>query len=184
MSDAESNSTAVPIGVVTVSDRATRGVYEDLSGPAIEAYLAEVLSTPFRIVKRLVEDERPAIEQALIELCDAEGCSLVVTTGGTGPAPRDVTPEALFAVCDRMMPGFGEAMRAKSLTIVPTAILSRQEAGLRGASLIINLPGKPSSIRDCLDAVMPAVPYCIDLAGGYRLDTRPERMVAFRPKGK
>ncbi|NLH79633.1 MAG: molybdopterin adenylyltransferase [Phyllobacteriaceae bacterium] len=175
---------AVPIGVVTVSDRATRGVYEDLSGPAIEAYLDEVLSTPYRIVKRLVEDERDDIEQALIELCDVEGCSLVVTTGGTGPSPRDVTPEALFAVCDRMMPGFGEAMRAKSLTIVPTAILSRQEAGLRGASLIINLPGKPSSIRDCLDAVMPAVPYCIDLAGGYRLDTKPERMVAFRPKGK
>ena len=180
----EATSAAVPIGVVTVSDRATRGIYEDLSGPAIEAYLTEVLSTPFRIEKRLVEDERPAIEAALIDLCDVAGCSLVVTTGGTGPAPRDVTPEALFAVCDRMMPGFGEAMRAKSLTIVPTAILSRQEAGLRGSSLIINLPGKPSSIRDCLDAVMPAVPYCIDLAGGYRLETNPERMVAFRPKGK
>jgi molybdopterin adenylyltransferase len=180
----EATSAAVPIGVVTVSDRATRGIYEDLSGPAIEAYLTEVLSTPFRIEKRLVEDERPAIEAALIDLCDVAGCSLVVTTGGTGPAPRDVTPEALVAVCDRMMPGFGEAMRAKSLTIVPTAILSRQEAGLRGSSLIINLPGKPSSIRDCLDAVMPAVPYCIDLAGGYRLETNPERMVAFRPKGK
>jgi molybdopterin adenylyltransferase len=180
----ETSATAVPIGVVTVSDRATRGVYEDLSGPAIETYLDEVLSTPFRVVKRLVEDEQGEIEKALIELCDVEGCSLVVTTGGTGPAKRDVTPEALFAVCDKMMPGFGEAMRAKSLTIVPTAILSRQEAGLRGSSLIINLPGKPSSIRDCLDAVMPAVPYCIDLAGGYRLDTRPERMVAFRPKGK
>ncbi len=184
MPDLVAPSTAVPIGVVTVSDRATRGVYEDLSGPAIEAYLDEVLATPYRIVKRLVEDEQGDIEKALIDLCDVEGCSLVVTTGGTGPAPRDVTPEALFAVCDRMMPGFGEAMRAKSLTIVPTAILSRQEAGLRGASLIINLPGKPSSIRDCLDAVMPAVPYCIDLAGGYRLDTKPERMVAFRPKGK
>ena len=184
MSDLATPSTAVPIGVVTVSDRATRGVYEDLSGPAIEAYLDEVLATPYRVVKRLVEDEQEQIEQALIDLCDVEGCSLVVTTGGTGPAPRDVTPEALFAVCDRMMPGFGEAMRAKSLTIVPTAILSRQEAGLRGASLIINLPGKPSSIRDCLDAVMPAVPYCIDLAGGYRLDTKPERLVAFRPKGK
>ena len=183
MSSATSEKTPVPIGVVTVSDRASRGIYQDLSGPAIEAYLDEVLSTPFRIVPRLVEDERPLIEAALIELCDVEGCHLVVTTGGTGPAPRDVTPEALFAVCDRMMPGFGEAMRAKSLTIVPTAILSRQEAGLRGRSLIVNLPGKPASIRDCLDAVMPAVPYCIDLAGGYRLDTRPERMVAFRPKG-
>ncbi|MBV5263411.1 molybdopterin adenylyltransferase [Pinisolibacter aquiterrae] len=183
MTDEKTPSTAVPIGVVTVSDRASRGIYEDLSGPAIETYLAEVLATPFRIVKRIVEDEQPAIEAALIELCDGEGCSLVVTTGGTGPAPRDVTPEALVAVCDRMMPGFGEAMRAKSLTIVPTAILSRQEAGLRGSSLIINLPGKPASIRDCLDAVMPAVPYCIDLAGGYRLDTKPERMIAFRPKG-
>lgn len=180
---AETPSTAVPIGVVTVSDRASRGIYEDLSGPAIEAYLTEVLATPFRIVRRLVEDERERIEAALIDLCDVEHCSLVVTTGGTGPAPRDVTPEALFTVCDRMMPGFGEAMRAKSLTIVPTAILSRQEAGLRGSSLIVNLPGKPASIRDCLDAVMPAIPYCIDLAGGDRLDTRPERMVAFRPKG-
>ncbi len=184
MTEAPLSATPLPIGVVTVSDRASRGIYEDLSGPAIESYLEEVLSTPFRIERRIVEDERPAIEAAMIELCDTVGCSLVVTTGGTGPAPRDVTPEALFAVCDRMMPGFGEAMRAKSLTIVPTAILSRQEAGLRGSSLIINLPGKPSSIRDCLDAVMPAVPYCIDLAGGYRLDTRPERMVAFRPKAK
>lgn len=183
MTESVSPDSALPIGVVTASDRASRGVYEDLSGPAIENYLAEVLATPFRIVRRLVEDEQGAIEQALIELCDVEGCHLVVTTGGTGPAPRDVTPEALFKVCDRMMPGFGEAMRAKSLTIVPTAILSRQEAGLRGASLIINLPGKPSAIRDCLEAVMPAVPYCIDLAGGYRLETRPERMVAFRPKG-
>ena len=180
----EAPAAPLPIGVVTVSDRASRGIYEDLSGPAIESYLTEVLSTPFRIERRIVEDEQPAIEAALIELCDTAGCSLVVTTGGTGPAPRDVTPEALFAVCDKMMPGFGEAMRAKSLTIVPTAILSRQEAGLRGSSLIINLPGKPSSIRDCLDAVMPAVPYCIDLAGGYRLDTNPERMVAFRPKAK
>ncbi len=183
MSDPSVASPPVPIGVVTASDRASRGIYEDRSGPAIEAYLAEVLATPFRIVRRLVEDEQKAIEAALIELVDVEGCSLVVTTGGTGPSPRDVTPEALAAVCDRMMPGFGEAMRAKSLTIVPTAILSRQEAGLRGRALIVNLPGKPASIRDCLDAVMPAVPYCLDLTGGDRLDTRPERMVAFRPKG-
>jgi molybdopterin adenylyltransferase len=183
MSEPTETATAVPIGVVTASDRASRGIYEDKSGPAIEAYLAEVLVTPFRIVRRLVEDEQKAIEAALIDLVDVEGCSLVVTTGGTGPSPRDVTPEALAAVCDRMMPGFGEAMRAKSLTIVPTAILSRQEAGLRGRALIVNLPGKPASIRDCLDAVMPAVPYCLDLTGGDRLDTRPERMVAFRPKG-
>ncbi len=183
MSSDASAALPLPIGVVTISDRASRGIYEDLSGPAIEAYLTDVLATPFRIVRRIVEDEQPLIEAAMIELCDIEGCHLVVTTGGTGPAPRDVTPEALFNVCDRMMPGFGEAMRAKSLTIVPTAILSRQEAGLRGASLIINLPGKPSAIRDCLEAVMPAVPYCIDLAGGSRLETRPERLVAFRPKG-
>ncbi len=183
MTEINSAAQPLPIGVVTVSDRASRGIYQDLSGPAIESYLAEVLATPFRIEKRIVEDEQGLIEAAMIELVDVAGCSLVVTTGGTGPAPRDVTPEAILAVCDRMMPGFGEAMRAKSLTIVPTAILSRQEAGLRGTALIINLPGKPSAIRDCLDAVMPAVPYCIDLAGGYRLETRPERMVAFRPKG-
>ena len=183
MTSEASDATAVPIGVVTVSDRASRGIYQDLSGPAIETYLTEVLATPFRIVRRIVEDEQPAIEAALKELCDVEGCHLVVTTGGTGPAPRDVTPEALFAVCDRMMPGFGEAMRAKSLTIVPTAILSRQEAGLRGCSLIINLPGKPASIRDCLDGVRPGAPSPTPPPGGHRLDPRPERMVAFRPKG-
>lgn len=174
---------SIPIGILTVSDRASRGQYEDLSGPAIIAYLAEVLATPFRPVTRLVADEPPEIEAALIGLCDDERCSLVLTTGGTGPAPRDVTPEATEAVCARMMPGFGEAMRAASLAVVPTAILSRQTAGLRGQSLIVNLPGKPKSIAECLDAVMPAIPYCLDLIGGDRLDTRAERMVAFRPKG-
>lgn len=172
----------VPIGVVTVSDRASLGVYEDKSGPAIEAEIARTLTTPHRFVRRLVPDEIPAITAALIELCDTEGCSLVLTTGGTGPAPRDVTPEAIAGVCDRMMPGFGEAMRAKSLTVVPTAILSRQEAGLRGRSLIVALPGKPASIRDCLEAVMPAIPYCLDLIGGDRIDTDPAVCVAFRPK--
>lgn len=174
--------TTIPIGILTSSDRASRGQYEDLSGPAIVAYLEEVLATPFTPLRRVIEDDRATIEATLVELADIERCSLILTTGGTGPAPRDVTPEATAAVCDRMMAGFGEAMRARSLTIVPTAILSRQTAGLRGRSLIVNLPGKPASIRDCLDAVMPAIPYCLDLIGGDRLDTRPERMVAFRPK--
>ncbi|MGG5811529.1 molybdopterin adenylyltransferase [Falsiroseomonas sp. CW058] len=174
---------AVPIGVVTVSDRASRGIYEDRGGPAIEAALARILASPWRAVRRLVPDERPEIEAALRELADAEGCALVVTTGGTGPAPRDVTPEATEAVCERMLPGFGEQMRAASLRVVPTAILSRQVAGTRGRSLILNLPGKPSAIDDCLDAVFPAIPYCIDLIGGPRLETDPAVCVAFRPKG-
>lgn len=173
----------VPIGVVTVSDRASRGLYEDKGGPAIEAELRRILATPWRPVRRLVPDERELIEAALRELADAETCPLIVTTGGTGPAPRDVTPEATEAVCDRMLPGFGELMRAVSLRSVPTAILSRQTAGTRGRSLIVNLPGKPSAIAECLGAVFPAVPYCIDLIGGPRLETDPAVCVAFRPKG-
>jgi molybdopterin adenylyltransferase len=173
----------IPIGVVTISDRASRGVYEDKGGPGIEAALAELLLTPWRPERRLVPDERPAIEQALIQLADAARCSLILTTGGTGPAPRDVTPEATLAVCDRTLPGFGELMRAKSLAEAPTAILSRQLAGTRGRSLIINLPGKPAAIRTCLDAVFAAVPYCLDLIGGDRLETNPRFCVAFRPKG-
>ncbi|UEM18523.1 molybdopterin adenylyltransferase [Skermanella mucosa] len=172
----------IPIGILTVSDRASRGVYEDLGGPAIERELARLLVTPWRAVRRLVPDERPEIEGRLVELCDTEGCSLVVTTGGTGPALRDVTPEATEAVCQRMMPGFGELMRSVSLRVVPTAILSRQTAGIRGRSLIVNLPGKPSAIADCLEAVFPAVPYCIDLIGGHRLETDPAVCKAFRPK--
>jgi molybdopterin adenylyltransferase len=173
---------AVPIGVLTVSDRASRGEYEDKGGPGIQAALSDILATPWRAVARVVPDERDAIEAALIELADEEGCTLILTTGGTGPAPRDVTPEATEAVCERMMPGFGELMRTASLREVPTAILSRQEAGLRGRSLIVNLPGKPSAIRTCLDAVFPAIPYCLDLIGGDRLDTDPEVCKAFRPK--
>lgn len=173
---------AVPIGVVTVSDRASAGVYEDKGGPGIEAALSDILASAWRPVRRLVPDERAAIEAALIELADAERCSLIFTTGGTGPSPRDVTPEATEAVCDRPMPGFGELMRARSLLEVPTAILSRQIAGLRGRSLIVNLPGKPSAIRTCLDAVFPAIPYCLDLSGGDRLETNPEVCKAFRPK--
>jgi molybdopterin adenylyltransferase len=173
----------IPIGVVTISDRAFRGVYEDKGGPGIEAALRELLATPWRPKRRIVPDERPAIEAALIALADeAPGCSLILTTGGTGPAPRDVTPEATEAVCHRMLPGFGELMRLKSLAEVPTAILSRQVAGTRGASLIINLPGKPAAIRTCLDAVFAAVPYCIDLIGGARLETDPRFCTAFRPK--
>ena len=170
------------IGIVTVSDRASRGVYEDLGGPAIVACLKEILSCTWEPVARVIPDERPVIEQTLRELCDAEGCCLVVTTGGTGPAARDVTPEATEAVCDKMMPGFGELMRAVSLKVVPTAILSRQTAGIRGRSLVVNLPGKPSAIRDCLMAVFPAVPYCVDLIEGPYLTTNEGVVKAFRPK--
>ena len=172
----------VPIGVVTISDRAAAGIYEDKGGPGIEAALAALLATPWRAVRRLVPDERGQIEAALRELADVEGCTLILTTGGTGPSPRDVTPEATEEVCDRIMPGFGEAMRLRSLLEVPTAILSRQTAGLRGHSLIVNLPGKPSAIRVCLEAVFAAVPYCLDLIGGDRLETNPEVCAAFRPK--
>jgi molybdopterin adenylyltransferase len=172
----------VLIGIVTVSDRASAGVYEDKGGPGVEAALAAILSTPWRPLRRLVPDERPAIEAALRELADVAHCSLILTTGGTGPAPRDVTPEATEAVCERLMPGFGELMRARSQLEVPTAILSRQLAGLRGQSLIVNLPGKPAAIRTCLDAVFPAIPYCLDLIGAGRIDTNPGVCKAFRPK--
>ncbi|HJL42285.1 MAG TPA: molybdopterin adenylyltransferase [Myxococcales bacterium LLY-WYZ-16_1] len=171
------------IGILTVSDRASEGSYEDLSGPAIRDYLEENLTCVWEPVFRLVPDEQPRIEDALTELCDREGCGLVLTTGGTGPAPRDVTPEATEAVSSKVLPGFGERMRQVSLQYVPTAILSRQTAAIRGCSLIVNLPGKPKSIRECLDAVMPAIPYCVDLAGGPYLTTA-ERVAAFRPGQK
>lgn len=177
------NGPAVRIGVVTVSDRASRGIYPDEGGPGIEAALARILSTAWQPARRLVPDERAAIEAALRDLADVEACPLIVTTGGTGPAPRDVTPEATEAVCERLLPGFGELMRAMSLRSVPTAILSRQLAGTRGRSLIVNLPGKPSAIAECLDAVFPAIPYCIDLIGGPRIETDPAACIAFRPKG-
>jgi molybdopterin adenylyltransferase len=169
------------IGILTISDRASRGEYEDKGGPAIVACLREMLSCEWEPVARIIPDEQPVIELNLKELCN-EGCSLVVTTGGTGPAPRDVTPEATEAVCEKMMPGFGELMRLESLKVVPTAILSRQTAGIRGQSLIVNLPGKPSAIRDCLMAVMPAIPYCLDLIGGSYLTTNESVVKAFRPK--
>jgi len=172
----------VHIGVVTVSDRAARGEYEDLSGPAIAAALNDYLISPWKPVRRVIPDERHVIEETLKDLCDLEECCLVLTTGGTGPARRDVTPEATAAVCDRILDGFGEQMRATSLRHVPTAILSRQIAGTRGKTLIINLPGKPGSIRECLDAVFPAVPYCIELLEGPRLETNENVISAFRPK--
>ncbi|MDB4338826.1 molybdopterin adenylyltransferase [Rubripirellula sp.] len=172
------------IGIITISDRASRGEYEDLGGPAIERYLDEVVESSHLPVRRIISDDQDLIEQTLIELCDREACSLVVTTGGTGPAVRDVTPEATETVCEKMMPGFGELMRKVSLEKVPTAILSRQTAGIRGESLVINLPGKPKAISECLDAVFPAIPYCIDLIGGPRMTTNESRIVAFRPKGR
>lgn len=170
------------IGIVTTSDRASKGVYEDLSGQAIIDTLNEYLTSAWEPVYKVIEDDQITIEETLIDLVDKEKCCLVVTTGGTGPAKRDVTPEATENVCDRMMPGFGELMRAESLKYVPTAILSRQTAGLRGSSLIVNLPGKPKSIRECLDAVFPAIPYCIDLMEGPYLECNEEVIKPFRPK--
>lgn len=172
---------SIAIGILTVSDRASSGVYEDRGGPAIQAWLAQALSSQWRAVSRIVPDEWERIDSALRAMCDEEECGLVLTTGGTGPARRDLTPDVTESICDRVLPGFGEQMRAVSLSVVPTAILSRQVAGTRGSSLIINLPGKPSAVADCLDAVFPAVPYCIDLLGGPRLETDPDRCAVFRP---
>ena len=174
------------IGILTVSDRASRGEYDDEGGPAILGYLAEVLASPWEPREQIVPDDRDTIAVAISRLAE-EGCCLIVTTGGTGPAPRDVTPEATEQVCTKMLPGFGERMRQVSLAYVPTAILSRQTAGICGGALVVNLPGRPKSIRECLDAVFPAIPYCVDLIhtgnpAPPRLDTKPERLVAFRPK--
>jgi molybdopterin adenylyltransferase len=173
---------SIAIGVVTVSDRASAGIYEDRGGPAIIAELRRILRSPWHAEARVIADERPLIAATLVELADRLRCPLIVTTGGTGPAPRDVTPEATEDVCEKMMPGFGELMRSVSLNSVPTAILSRQTAGIRGSSLIVNLPGKPSAIAETLAAVFPAIPYCIDLIGGARLETDPAQCQAFRPQ--
>lgn len=175
---------SVRIGIVTVSDRASRGEYEDLGGPAIRDWLTRALACAWEPVSRMVPDETPQVAAVLRELCDEQRCCLVVTTGGTGPAKRDITPEATAAVCDKILDGFGELMRSVSLRFVPTAILSRQIAGIRGESLIVNLPGKPSAIADCLDAVFPAVPYCIDLIDGPYLVTDETVVKAFRPHNK
>ena len=174
------------IGILTVSDRASRGEYADEGGPAIRGYLAEVLASPWEPHERIVPDDVETIAATIRELSTA-GCCLVVTTGGTGPAPRDVTPEATEQVCTKMLPGFGERMRQVSLQYVPTAILSRQTAGICGGALVVNLPGRPKSIRECLDAVFPAIPYCVDLIrtgvdNAARLETNPERLIAFRPQ--
>ncbi len=169
------------IGILTVSDRASAGLYADESGPAIAASLRAILASPWEPVARIVPDGIDSVREAIVALVDEARCDLVLTTGGTGPAPRDLTPEATQAACEKMMPGFGELMRARSLEQVPTAILSRQTAGIRGRALVINLPGKPSSIRTTLLAVFPAVPYCLDLIGAARLDTNPDVVRAFRP---
>ena len=186
------------IGILSISDRASQGIYEDKGGPAIRDWFTRALTSPWEAVARLIPDEQPLIEAALRELADVEGCSLIVTTGGTGPASRDVTPEATEAVCSKMMPGFGELMRTASLKFVPTAILSRQTAGIRGKCLIINLPGKPRAIQETLEGlraearsagetkpvhgIFAAVPYCLDLIGAPRMETNPDCVVAFRPR--
>lgn len=171
----------IQIGIINISDRASQGIYEDLPGKAILSTLNQYLDSAFEPVYRVIPDEQDLIEKTLIEMSEM-GCCLIVTSGGTGPSPRDVTPEATEAVCQKILPGFGELMRQVSLKYVPTAILSRQTAGIRDKSLIINLPGKPKSIRECLDAVFPAVPYCIDLIGGPYLKTDENVIKAFRPK--
>ena len=169
------------IAVVTISDRASRGQYEDLSGPAVEAWLRQTVVTPFEIVRRVIPDGTASVRDTLLALCDDQHADLILTTGGTEPAPRDETPEAMREVVTRELPGFGEQLRRASLEQTPTAILSRQMAGTRGKTLIINLPGKPGSIRFSLDAIFAAVPYCLDLIGAGSMDTDPARIRAFRP---
>ena len=170
----------VTIGILTVSDRASRGEYEDLGGPAIEGWLKRVIATEWVSERRLVADGVESVRYALLDLCDRAAADLILTTGGTGPSPRDLTPEATSSVVGKELPGFGELMRRAGLETVPTAILSRQIAGIRGKTLIINLPGKLRSIEVCLAAVFPAVPYCLDLIGAGRIETH-ESLVAFRP---
>jgi len=171
------------VGLVSASDRAAGGVYQDEGIPALKDWLTKAVTAPaLRFEERLIPDERAVIESALVELIDVKGCHLVLTTGGTGPAPRDVTPEATLAVADKVVPGFGEQMRAVSLKYVPTAILSRQVAVIRRQALIINLPGQPKAIKETLDGVFAAVPYCIDLIGGPYIETDEALVRAFRPK--
>ncbi|MDH4284190.1 MAG: molybdopterin adenylyltransferase [Gallionellaceae bacterium] len=170
------------IGLISISDRASSGVYQDAGLPALHDWFTRVLTSPWQSITRLIPDEQPLIESTLIELVDHEGCHLVLTTGGTGPAVRDVTPEATLAVAHKVLPGFGEQMRAVSLRYVPTAILSRQVGVVRGQCLILNLPGQPKAIKETLDGVFAAIPYCIDLIGGPYIETNPEVVAAFRPK--
>ena len=176
------NADTLLIGLVSISDRASAGVYEDKGLPGLVEWFTAALTSPWRTETRLIPDEQPVIERTLIELVDTVGCHLICTTGGTGPAPRDVTPEATLAVAHKVLPGFGEQMRQVSLRYVPTAILSRQAGVVRGRALILNLPGQPKAIKETLDGVFPAVPYCIDLIGGPYIETNPGRVEAFRPK--
>lgn len=173
---------SIRIGIINVSDRASKGIYEDIPGKAIVEVLTEYIKSPWEKEYAVIPDEQALIEKTLIDMADNRDCCLIVTSGGTGPAVRDVTPEATEAVCQKMLPGFGELMRAKSLTYVPTAILSRQTAGIRNRSLIVNLPGKPKSIRQCLEAVFPAIPYCIDLLEGPFIESNEEVIRVFRPQ--
>ncbi len=172
----------IKIGVLTISDRASKGIYEDISGKEIIQVMSEYISSPWEEVYEVIADEQDQIEQKLVEMSDEKGCCLILTTGGTGPAPRDVTPEATEKVCHKILPGFGELMRQESLKYVPTAILSRQMAGLRNDSLIVNLPGKPASIRECLQAVFPAIPYCLELSGGHLIEANEANIKVFKPK--
>lgn len=172
----------IRIGIINVSDRASKGIYEDLPGKAIVEVLSEYIKSPWEKEYEIIPDEQPLIEKTLIDMADNRNCCLIITSGGTGPSARDVTPEATEAVCQKILPGFGELMRAKSLTYVPTAILSRQTAGIRNRSLIINLPGKPKSIRQCLEAVFPAIPYCIDLLEGPFIESNEDVIRVFRPQ--
>ncbi|MBB3975636.1 molybdopterin adenylyltransferase [Rhizobium azooxidifex] len=174
--------TTVRIAVVTVSDRASRGEYADLGGPEIDAWLRYAIVTPFETVRRLIPDGREPVRTTLITLCDEDAVDLVLTTGGTGPSPRDETPDGTKAVLDKELPGFGELLRQAGLAQTPTAILSRQTAGVRGKTLIVNLPGRPASIRLSLNAVFPSIPYCLDLIGAGRIETDPARIVSFRPR--
>lgn len=182
-SQGEGVTELVRIGILTISDRASRGEYRDESGKAIHAFLDKVVSSPWTAIVRIVPDGVESVAAALTEMADRDGCGLVLTTGGTGPAPRDLTPEATRAVITRELAGFGELMRQKSLEQVPTAILSRQTAGTRGKCLIVNLPGRPSSIELCLNAVFPAIPYCLDLIGAGRIEARADVCRVFRPGG-
>jgi len=179
-----SNLTIARVGIINVSDRASKGIYEDLPGKAIVNALSEYLLSPWEKEYAVIPDEQSLISQTMIVMADIKQCCLIITSGGTGPAKRDVTPEATEAVCEKMMPGFGELMRAESLKFVPTAILSRQTAGIRNKTLIINLPGKPAAIRQCLDAVFPCIPYCLDLLGGPYLECNELIIKAFRPSSK
>lgn len=189
-----SDNDEITIGLVSISDRASKGVYEDKGVPALEEWLTHAVVNPLTFVARIIPDEQPVIESTLKELADLESCNLILTTGGTGPAPRDITPEATLAIADKVMPGFGEQMRQISLQFVPTAILSRQVAVIRGSTLIINLPGQPKSIRETLEGlkdesgkalvhgIFAAVPYCVDLIGGPYIETNTDVCKAFRPK--